>query len=128
MNNIIKFTTLHSNEICTQWYQRVEPGTYIAYWRGKRCATEDDFFHEVSASFQFPWYFGENWSALDECLCDLEWLSFSKILIVVDDFHLIFWKQFKIQKLLQDRVVRYLECMVTYWNSEGKSVEVWLNN
>jgi hypothetical protein len=29
---------------------------------------------EFAASFQFPYYFGENWPAFDECINDLSWL------------------------------------------------------
>jgi RNAse (barnase) inhibitor barstar len=34
-----------------------------------------DFFNEVSAAWQFPYYFGENWNAFNDCITDLEWLQ-----------------------------------------------------
>lgn len=43
--------------------------------RGAKAATEGELFDEMSAALQFPYYFGENWNAIDECLTDLEWLS-----------------------------------------------------
>jgi hypothetical protein len=42
--------------------------------RGRKSATEAAFFDECAAAWQFPYYFGENWDAVEECLADLEWL------------------------------------------------------
>ena len=47
--------------------------------------TVDDLFREFSAAFQFPSYFGENWSALSECLSDLDWLSGDNYIIGIND-------------------------------------------
>jgi len=42
--------------------------------RGAKMRTTARLFDEISAAFQFPCYFGENWDALDECLNDIDWL------------------------------------------------------
>jgi len=42
--------------------------------RGAKSRTLNDLFDEISAALQFPYYFGDNWAALDECLADLDWL------------------------------------------------------
>ncbi len=34
---------------------------------------------------QFPDYFGENWDAFDECICDLEWIAASRLAVVIID-------------------------------------------
>ncbi len=53
--------------------------------RGQKMRTESSLFNEISAALQFPYYFGENWDALDECLNDLEWLPGNAYLVVVSD-------------------------------------------
>src|SRR5258708_1803858 len=53
--------------------------------RGRQMRTVSGLFNEFAASFQFPCYFGENWSAFDECLADLEWLpAVGYVLVVVN--------------------------------------------
>lgn len=54
-----------------QWRDR---STVIRIVRGKRCATRASTLQEWAAALQFPWYFGQNWDAFDECITDLEWL------------------------------------------------------
>ncbi|MEV6561697.1 barstar family protein [Nocardia sp. NPDC051756] len=55
---------------------RLESSGYrVVHVRGTRMAKTADLFAEFSAAFQFPWYFGQNWHAFDECMTDLdEWL------------------------------------------------------
>ncbi len=42
--------------------------------RGKKMRSEQGVFDEIAAALQFPYCFGENWDALDECINDLSWL------------------------------------------------------
>ena len=120
----IVICSLSNNEIYHKIYQEAHLGTYVSYIRGKRCVDEDTFFCEISASFQFPWYFGENWPALDECLCDLEWLRFDSIFLVIDDFSAIFSGD----EALKKRLIEYFTIMVNYWKENEISVIIWLNN
>ena len=120
--------SMSKGDVYTRIYNATLSGAYAAYLRGSRCKTEDHFFHEISAAFQFPFYYGENWPATDECLCDLEWLNASALYIVVDDFSLMFSGQFHIQENLKNRVVKYFEIMAEYWKEQNVPIEVWLNN
>lgn len=124
----IKITSLEYGDVYTAMCLASKERIYSAYIRGKRCKTEDDFFHEISASFQFPYYFGENWAAMDECLCDLEWINTPPVFAVVDDFSSMFSGQPHIQDILQKRVIKYFGIMIDTWEAENIPVTVWLNN
>ena len=43
--------------------------------RGRKIRTVGRLFDEMAAALQFPYYFGENWPAFDECLADIDWLA-----------------------------------------------------
>lgn len=51
--------------------------------QGGHCHTPQTLFQEWSAALQFPYYFGHNWNAFDECLTDLEWLPGSCYVFIV---------------------------------------------
>lgn len=124
----IKHSSLSKGEVYTRIYEASLSGAYVSYLRGTRCDNEDSFFKEISASFQFPFYYGENWPATDECLCDLEWLNASKIHIMVDDFSQMFSAQASIQDKLKSKVIKYFAVMVDYWKEQNVPIEIWLNN
>src|SRR6185312_9466718 len=48
--------------------------TVVRVIQGRHCSTAQAVFQEWSAALQFPYYFGHNWDAFDECITDLEWL------------------------------------------------------
>jgi len=54
---------------------------YVAVLRGERMQNIRSLFQEIAAALQFPYYFGNNWNALDECMKDLMWLS-AKIFVI----------------------------------------------
>ncbi len=57
--------------------------------RGGKSRTVADFFDEIGAALQFPYYFGENWPALDECITDLDWLEGAAYLLMITDADLL---------------------------------------
>lgn len=120
----IFFTAFSNEKIYNLLYKEAHNGAYIAYIRGLRCKTEDAFFREISASFQFPWYFGENWAAFDDCICDLEWLRFSSLFVVIDDYSQIFDNNANLQKIL----IKHLQYAAKYWDEEGIDFNILLNN
>lgn len=59
------------------------PGLVPRVCRGRKMETVETLFDEFAAAFQFPYYFGENWAAFDECLADLDWLPADAYLVCV---------------------------------------------
>ncbi len=99
---------------------------YVYRVRGQLCRTEFDFFREISAGMSFPEYFGWNWNALDECLTDLEWLRFSGILMVIDDWQMAFEGE-KDQKESVDVMKRCLGSVAEWWRERGVQFTVYYN-
>jgi Barstar (barnase inhibitor) len=58
-------------DIATSW---TTAGITVRTVRGRKMRGYQGLFDEFAAAWQFPWYFGENSSAFDECLADLSWL------------------------------------------------------
>lgn len=55
----------------------------IKFLRGNKMRSWQALFDEVSAALQFPYYFGENLNAFDECIADLEWLNARGYFLVI---------------------------------------------
>jgi hypothetical protein len=61
------------------------PAFVVRFLRGRKMRTEQQLFDELAAALQFPYYFGENWDALNECVADLSWLPAEGYLLVITD-------------------------------------------
>lgn len=51
--------------------------------RGQKMKSMLEFHNEFAAAFQFPYYYGENWDAFEECLNDLSWIPAKGYLVCV---------------------------------------------
>jgi hypothetical protein len=60
-------------------------GRAVRLIRGRKCHTKQAFFDEVGAALQFPYYFGENWDAFDECINDLTWLPAQEYILIISN-------------------------------------------
>lgn len=60
-----------------------QAGLTVRTVRGRKMRTVDRLFDEFAAALQFPYYFGENWAAFDECLADMDWLPMETGIVVV---------------------------------------------
>lgn len=63
----VQEVTGHVNE----W---AEEGLVVRILRGRKMRGYSELFDEFAAALQFPWYFGENGNAFNECMTDLAWL------------------------------------------------------
>jgi hypothetical protein len=59
-------------------------GGLIIMLDARRMETVAGLFDEFQRALEFPDYFGHNCDALDECLCDLEWLPAPSYRIVIE--------------------------------------------
>ena len=66
------------------------PNHCVRMVRGKKSRTLQAFYDEIAAALQFPYYFGENWPAFDDCISDLDWLVSDAYLLLVNDGDVLF--------------------------------------
>lgn len=57
-------------------------GLTVRVVRGRKMARFEGLMDEFAAALQFPYYFGENWPAFQECLEDMDWLTAGKGIVV----------------------------------------------
>ena len=124
--NAIQYTRFTGEELYTQMYNAEQEGAFVGYVRGQLCTSLDDFFREISASMRFPDYFGWNWAAFDECITDLDWLRFSSLLIVIEDFNLLF-KRDRRKHAEKQLLEKYLNNAAEYWTSQNVPISILLN-
>ena len=72
--------------------------------RGTKSSDEAHFFDELGAALQFPYYFGENWDAVWDCITDLNWLKGSSFLVVFDSAEYLLTESPRGFKLLLDEL------------------------
>jgi RNAse (barnase) inhibitor barstar len=59
---------------------QVSPSDHVARIPGG-IVTRDQLFSALSRELRFPAYFGQNWDALWDCLCDLSWIECRRVII-----------------------------------------------
>jgi hypothetical protein len=80
---ILEADSSSASEIDTGW---AESGLTVRVVRGGKMRSYAGLFDEFAAALQFPWYFGENGNAFDECIADLSWLPRQSgyVLVIAD--------------------------------------------
>ena len=51
-----------------------------------RLRRKEELLTSLAAGLKFPKYFGKNWDALEECLCDLSWLGNRSGIVLVHKY------------------------------------------
>jgi hypothetical protein len=84
----VSMVDMNDSDFCNYGWKIAldEPTTAVRFVRGHKMRTLDGLFDEVSAACQFPYYFGENYAALAECLGDLDWLNSSRLVLMISRF------------------------------------------
>lgn len=114
---IIRTNYSQSELYSKMYYWEHHKEAFVAHMRGEYCQTVDGFFQEVSSSMRFPYYFGWNWNAFDECMVDLEWLSFSSLLLVMDEYDLLFSKE-ENSEMCQSIFNNHIKLIKDYWHKQ----------
>ncbi|MDR1763281.1 MAG: barstar family protein [Dysgonamonadaceae bacterium] len=85
--------------------------------------SKEDLMNNYYTKFKFP-YFGFNWDALWDCLCDLDWIGLKDIIIYHEVLPKLEDKDFKIYfKILRDAIGNW-----NIWNEHNFKVYFNLKN
>ena len=127
MQQLLSKTSFSDEAMYSLMHRAEHSGAYVAHIRGKYCKTVEDFFREASSALRFPYYFGNNWAAFDECVTDLEWLSFSSLMIAVDDWDNIFNRELR-KSTCRELLEKHLLLAAEYWQARNVPVAIYLNS
>ena len=97
----------------------------VIVFRGQKMQTCDSAFDEMSAALQFPYYFGNNWNAFDECLNDPDWMPRGRLVIVLTHAERLFAQE-KLQEHQVKTLVKILERASVDWTTgtNGRKLEL----
>lgn len=93
--------------------------------RGTKMRSYQDLYDEFAAALQFPYYFGENLAALDECLSDLEWLFGSCFIFVLSDADQILTQE---DEEAFPHLIRLLGEVAKEWNTRGRDTGIGVSS
>ncbi|HMR47588.1 MAG: barstar family protein [Bacteroidetes bacterium] len=85
----------------------------------KEIKTKDELLKHLSFVLNLPKYFGFNWDALQECLCDLHWQKEKKLIIIHE-------QGFNLKETDNDIYRDVLKASVESWHSSDiHTIEVY---
>lgn len=120
-DNIFLFVGTESDFYNMLPNHHAQSDTFIRYLRGNESINLHTFFNEFSAALQFPYYFGKNWSAFDECLNDLRLLNEKKIILFISNIQEMLQQEDKSQFNI---FIDILANSTLEWDSKNISFQV----
>src|SRR3954471_10265372 len=97
-------------------------GTTCRVVRGHKMQDVRGLHNEFGAALQFPSYYGENWTALSDCMRDLEWLPFKSFVLVVTRANLVLKNE---AEAAFEVLLRTLERAGAEWAEQVNDGEEW---
>lgn len=94
----------------------------VRFLRGKKMARLSSLYDEFAAALQFPYYFGENWNAFDECITDLEWIPGDVYVLVITDAKNVLAEESDDQL---EALTNLLEEAGSEWSELVETAEAW---
>jgi hypothetical protein len=94
----------------------------VRFLRGQKMKKVNGLDDECAAALQFPWYFGENWSAFDECIRDLSWLTADVYTLIITDSPAVLSEEDEEQFSI---FVRILDKASREWGRPVETTEWW---
>jgi hypothetical protein len=82
----------------------------------------DSLFNEFAAALQFPYYFGENWGAFDECLADFAWMEADAYVLIITDFNSVLSEGDQEQF---PTLIDILQKVADEWSQAINTAEAW---
>lgn len=109
-NEILNFIISHQNR---------EDTIGIRLCRGSKMRNLKGFFAEISAVFQFPYYFGENWNAFNDCMSDLCWLQSPKYLLFITNAEQLLLEE---DEQEMNRFINSMDFIIAGWGGDNENL------
>lgn len=88
-------------------------GLAVACVRLERGGGKDALLEALAAVLQFPRWFGGNWDALEDCLCDLSWLPPSGRLLLIEGAQAMAQNDLRV-------LCEILSSVAQFWKDRGR--------
>lgn len=94
----------------------------VRFLRGNKMVRLSSLYDEFAAALQFPYYFGENWNAFDECITDLEWMPGDVYVLIITDAKNVLGEESDDQF---EALTNLLEAAGSEWSEPVETSEAW---